>query len=229
MDYNLINDKIIQIFKEFNIHSFPINCLDLVKKFNISLYPYSELDGKLLEYCMKCSDDAYCYKDKIFYNDSISKSRINFSLMHELGHIVLEHGDVHTPQKEQEANYFSSHILAPRMAIHYSHCKNYIHVAKQFNISFEAASIAFDDYRRWHRKAVYKMDSFDKAMYNHFYNEEIKGFAYSIKKCKLCGKELVNTGQDNCPSCRVRVAPRFNTYEEEGFRQAESYWLYGGL
>ncbi len=229
MDYDLINNIIIRIFKEYDIYSFPLDCFNLLKSFNISFYQYSSLSGKLAEYSIKCSNDAYCYKDKIFYNDRVNKNRVNFSLMHELGHIALNHGKIHTLKKEQEANYFASHILAPRMTIHYSGCRNYIDVAKMFNISREAAQYAFDDYRRWHRRAVYRMSSLDKAMYSHFYDEEYKEFVYSRKPCVICGKELINERSKYCSSCFNRLSYIDYAKDNVCFLVAEENWLYGGI
>jgi len=233
MDFQFIDDIILDIYKAHNIFSFPLSCLELLETFELSVYPYSKLDVKLREYCLKMSNDAYCYKDKIFYNDEVNKYRINFSLMHELGHIVLNHGVIHTSQKEQEANYFASHFLAPRIAIHYSECKNYTHVAHKFELSYEAAQYAFDDYRRWHRQATYKMSIIDKSMYSHFFNKEYGGFVHSITNCHFCGDELYNTPEPHCDRCtKMFKLPTFRTNtnkHEDIFYISESNWLYGGL
>ena len=58
-------------------------------------------------------------------------------------------------QNETDANYFASNILAPRIAIHYSECKNANDVSHIFSMSYSAAEIAFDDYRRWRRYVAY--------------------------------------------------------------------------
>ncbi len=189
---------------------------------------YSSQKPRKKEKCLFFSDDAYTLKGTVYYNDEKPIGRIHFSLAHEIGHIALGHKE-RTEEYEKEADIFASYFLAPRIAIHYSRCKNHIQAAKLFGISIEAAQYAFDDYRRWHRKAVYRMDSFDKAMYAHFYNYDIKEFAYSVKKCKLCNEILINTKLEHCDRCHIRVAPRFYTYNDDNFRRAESNWLYGGL
>jgi Zn-dependent peptidase ImmA (M78 family) len=175
------------------------------------------------------SDESMKLHNRIYYNDNMIKGKIRFSIMHELGHIVLEHRDYKNDIYEAEANYFASHMLAPRMAIHYSRCKNYVDVSKRFNISYEAAQYAFDDYRRWHRKAVYKMSPIDKAMYRHFYNDIYKGFVYSIKKCKICGKEKLNDYSSYCDKCYNRVSILEYARNSSAFHAAEEVWLYGGI
>jgi hypothetical protein len=179
---------------------------------------------------MKYSNDALKYRDKICYNDSLPIGRIRFSLMHEMGHIVLNHSENRTHQMEQEANYYASNILAPRMAIHYAKCKNENDVTKLFSLTSEAAQYAFNDYRRWHRQTVYyKMNDFDKAMYEHFHNIDQKCFVFNIKRCAYCDTLIYNSSDFICKNCKT---PR-HTYNNTAFQNhqelllAESNWLYG--
>lgn len=155
--------------------------------------------------CIGYSDDAFREGTSkiIAYNSEKPAGRIRFSLMHELGHHMLEHTG-NTKSNEKEANLFASYILAPRMAIHYAGCKNANDVSHIFNISHEAAENAFDDYRRWHRHVViYKMSKCDKAMYAHFYNAEKKCFIWNKKKCVFCGRTLYNSIADSCSFCTI--------------------------
>ena len=193
------------------------------------LYKYSELSQEKLNKCLLVSDDSMKLLNRIYYNDNMIEGKIRFSIMHELGHMLLGHGDYKNDIFETEANYCSSHILAPRMAIHYSGCKNHVNVAKLFNISFEAAQIAFDDYRRWHRRAAYKMDRIDKVMYSYFYNDEYKGFVYNIKTCRFCGKKLLNEKSDYCESCFNKLSYIDYAKIDKYFFAAENTWLYGGI
>ncbi len=229
MNYESIDEKILDVYKECNIKSFPLDVKTIIKQYKLSCYSYSCQDQKFKEFCFKMSDDAFSWEGLILYNDEIHTNRQTFSLAHELGHYILGHAIKRSSTEEQEANYFASHILAPRMAVHYSRSKNHVHVSRLFNISLEAAEIAFDDYRRWHRKVVYKMNGFDKNMYAHFYNENIKGFAYSIKKCKLCGKELINDKSDYCDHCFNRLSYIDHIKNDKYYNAAENHWLYGGL
>lgn len=177
------------------------------------------------------SDEALKLFNNIYYNDSMPRTRVRFSLAHELGHIVLGHGDYLVPENEAEANYFASCILAPRMAIHYAKCKNENDVAKIFLLSSEAARYAFTDYRRWHRRiAIYKMSSFDKAMYALFYNEDTNGFVYNKKKCAYCESPIYNSHDIACSSCSTsRNAYLQYQQPDEDLIIAEGQWLYGGL
>lgn len=232
MNYLNIKNAILEVFKENEINSFPIDCFDLLKSYGFKIKSYSSQSSKKRQGCFIISNDAFTLKNTVFYNDEMLSGRIRFSLMHELGHHVLNHEAPRTQQHENEANYFASHILAPRMAIHYAKCKNLNDVSKVFEMTHEAADYAFQDYRRWHRHVAYfKMNEFDKALYKHFYNKEYKCFVYSSKACTLCGRKLINYNDESCFS-HTNVY-KFHNWEvdklEKQLLYAEKDWLYGGL
>ncbi len=223
MDYNKIVTATIGVFRKCNVHSFPIDCEDLLKHYGYRLFSYKELrdrNPELYNLSLEYSEDAFrAGAAKIVaYNPDRPHGRIRFSLMHELGHHVLGHTGA-SDQNEKEANAFASHILVPRMAIHYSRCKNANDVARLFDMSFEAADNAFMDYRRWHRNVVmYKMSDTDKAMYAHFYNKEQKCFVWSKQTCCFCGKVLYNSLESHCKICTLPPAPK------EHYQYADRYY-----
>lgn len=243
MDTTHIIKATIKVFKECHVKSFPIDCMNMLEHYGYRVFTYDNLflkNKELFDLCTACSEDAFRDGTNmiIAYNSHNSKGRIRFSLMHELGHHIFEHaGD--SEQNEQEANAFASHILAPRMAIHYSKCKNPEDVLQIFQMSHDAASIAFDDYRRWHRRVVtYKMSYLDKLMYGHFYDSDKDCFLWSIKECDYCGTLLYNTRPDHCEHCivpedtavyRYSYEPPAHNIDMNLFRRLENQWLYGGL
>ena len=218
MNHNFIFQKIIEVYKQYAVRSFPIDCVALIEAAGYRVLSYGTLlekNSELYELCLECSEDAYREpKTKIVaYNQEMPSGRIRFSLAHELGHIILEHPS-NADYYEQEANYFAAHLLAPQMAIHYARCKNESDVASNFDLSEEAARYAFDDYRRWHRNIVShgkKMSPLDREMYHHFYDEKHKAFIWRRGQCYLCGRSMVN-GQwcRFCEASRLRAAM---TYE----------------
>lgn len=231
MNYAHIKFATLNVFKECNVRSFPIDCFQILEFYDLKAHSYKSLPDELKEYCMKYSEDALNYKDKICYNDNLPLGRIRFSLMHELGHVILKHSRKKTRELEQEANLFASNILAPRMAIHYAGCKNQSDVSKLFHMTNEAAQYAFEDYRRWHRWTIYhKMNPFDKAMYSHFYDEKQNKFIYNVKQCAYCGDEICNSMDYICKKCNTpnRYYLQKTTYDTD-LLIAENQWLYGGL
>lgn len=231
MDYEKIKLATLDVYKKCGIKSFPVDCIETLHFYGMKIETYSEQKPIKHKKCLTYSGDAFSLKKKIYYNDSKSTGRIRFSLAHEIGHIALKHKTPGSDEQEDEADCFASYFLAPRMAIHYAKCKNQNDVAKIFNLSQEASQYAFDDYKRWYRWTIYhKMNAFDKAMYQYFYNEEPECFVYSIKKCASCGKEIFNTSSIMCEQCKV---PRrtFISYEQssDDLLIAENHWLYRGL
>ena len=238
MDYNKIVMATIEVFRKCDVHSFPIDCGDLLRHYGYRVITYKELlekNSELYSLCMEYSEDAFqAGASKIIaYNPDRPRGRIRFSLMHEIGHHVLDHART-SGQNEKEANAFASYILAPRMAIHYAKCKNANDVSKIFDMSFVAADNAFIDYRRWHRNVViYKMSAVDKAMYTHFYNKEQKCFIWSKQSCGFCGRVLYNSVESHCKICTLPPAPKEHLYigghyddNERILQRQHLKWLY---
>lgn len=234
MNYSFILSRILSVFEEYEINSFPIDCVDLIKKHGYRVFTYQDLKVKspeLYDICVACSDDAFrdMATKTVAYNTEVPKRRVHFSLAHELGHIVLGHLS-ETKKTEAEANFFASNILAPRMAIHYARCKNEADVARIFEVSCEAAQYAFDDYRRWRRYIVSRrnrMTSLDRAMYYHFYDDTHKKFVYCRKECRHCGKEYVNSEWRICEKCKRIAEIRGNMYDSNNAdMQMLNKWIY---
>lgn len=235
---NKILEATIEVFRECKVKSFPIDCFELLKHYGYRIYTYHELKCKnteLYEMCVGYSDDAFRdgFTKIVAYNEEKPIGRIRFSLMHELGHHVLNHTG-NSKTNEKDANTFASYILAPRMAIHYAKCKNANDVAHLFNLSHEASENAFDDYRRWHRHVIiYKMSQSDKAMYNQFYDENKKCFIWSIKKCDFCGTKLYNSPENHCKICTLPSLRESSCTDDilwednmRRFHAAHLKWLY---
>ena len=150
---------IYSVYKECKITFFPFDCIKILNYYGYKVYKYSELrmiSQELYNLCKMCSNDAFLFKDKklIAYNDEMPYYRIRFSLMHELGHILLKHR-VSSKKNEDEADYFASCILAPRIMIHHLKQTNkYSQVTaddihEYFGISISAANRALIDYHNW--------------------------------------------------------------------------------
>ena len=76
------------------------------------------------------------------------KKRIRFTIMHELGHIFLDHSE-HSELAESEANYFARYSLAPPPLIHMLGIEDYIELSERFNLSKECAFHAMRSYQKW--------------------------------------------------------------------------------
>lgn len=143
--YEYIDESILDTYEAAGICSFPIDVLDLCSKLKIKVRKYSDFPDFLNEY----SDDAFrIYNSKkqefiIVYNDSIESNRVNFSIMHEIGHIQLDHQkrQLTEEMQEAEANTFAQKALAPVGVILKLGLKTDIQISSIFNISLPCARV----------------------------------------------------------------------------------------
>lgn len=155
-----IVEKILDLYKRCHIHSFPVDCTDILKQLNCRVYSYSYLKEHhpaLYSYCSRYSDDGLKYKDVVIYNDNHAKSRIRFTLAHEIGHIILGHTAL-SPHCEQQANAFAANLLAPLPLIYYYHCQSASDISQKFGLSAPAADIAWSDYLKWKHSSHFDAD-----------------------------------------------------------------------
>lgn len=245
MNYKFIDSKILEVFIECDTQSFPLKCEDMLICYGYKVLTYAALREKsreIFELCTALSEDAFTdsINKIIAYNQKIPKGRIRFSLMHELGHIVLKHsGD--SEQNEHEANYFASHILAPRIAVYYAKCKDAKDIHKTFGLTYEAGGYAYDDYEKWFkqvRRKGNKISAIDMGIYKHFYHSLQGKFVWGRKDCVCCNKLMYNTTSDKCDTCDSdydyddkpysRIVKHYYAgCDDINFVIAESRWLYG--
>ena len=173
MDYNFIAKKTLSVYVECDIRSFPIDCFKILRHYNFRIYTYAQLlaaNPRLYEMCRKYSDDAFRYQNIICYNQQSHEKRIRFSLMHELGHYILGHKE-DSDENEDEADYFASCMLAPRIAILKTGCGTAEDIHDQFDVSYAAANRILSDFR--HKKDSGWGKS-DQAISNWLYPPEPK-------------------------------------------------------
>lgn len=153
MNERSIKEIILRVYKECGITTFPVDCFCILENYKYRLYTYSEIrdqNEKLYEICLNYSHDAF--RDGlsriIAYNERMSPLRVRFSLMHELGHILLRHKG-ENPLLEDEANYFASNLLAPRAVIRHHDLKTADQIHDLFALSYQASNLALIDYKRF--------------------------------------------------------------------------------
>ncbi|PGE98887.1 hypothetical protein COF51_06875 [Bacillus pseudomycoides] len=185
-----------------NIHSFPIEPLEIIQKNKWGLISYSdlaEIHGVDIESVIKAyqSKDGYTIYDgqyyTIAYNDTVdSKERIRFTLMHEIGHIIFNHlvdfdatilnrgglTELQYDVLEKEVNSFARNTLCPANLVHELNMNKIIHLQNHFGLSPQAAKF---------RLQILQSDKFkltnrySKKLLAHF-----KDFIYKIKHAKQC-------------------------------------------
>ena len=184
--YEEIKKTISVLIEKYDIKKIPLDVFGLAKKLKINLVKYSQLTeyemNQLEEYGISRNSDGFfalvVKKGKsipyIYYNDKKSVERIRFTILHEIGHYILEHKQ-QSCLAEAEANFFAKYLIAPPILIHRINPSDYMEIAKIFKISEECAWYAFDYYQKW--------------LYHHI-NIGFNYNAYEEKILAICSVEI---------------------------------------
>ncbi|MDO4939251.1 MAG: ImmA/IrrE family metallo-endopeptidase [Lachnospiraceae bacterium] len=155
-NYEFIKGEVIHIFVKYNIKCIPVSGFEIATKMGIVLVPYGGLSTKKLSAAMHESRDGFYIesggKEYIFYNN-IGKNyeRQNMTILHEIGHCVLDHTG-HSKYEEDEANFFAKYAIAPPVLVEKIGAVTPSDIYSSFNISYEAAVYAFDYYLAWKQR-----------------------------------------------------------------------------
>ncbi len=180
------------VYRECDIIDVPIDCQAVIETLGYDLIPYSRLARSKRQACRKISEDAFTAGGTIYYNDTEAfYTRIRFSLMHELGHLLLGH-TVDDPFREQEADTFASWMLVPRVDMELCRVMDAAEVAGRYDISLSAARCVINDYDRWRCHSRYGL----------FRAEEVIAEQLSIETKKARKK-----------ACEARRMIRSNVYK----------------
>lgn len=149
------------IMKE-QINALPLDAIRILEKYVVSINTVGEISEKLCIPRRKVISgkdaDIFFYngKYKVVYNEYIASSaRINWTFMHELGHIYLGHltdfeqasvskddlDDNEYQVLEREANFFASEVLVPQIILNHLGIHYWGYIETMCGISEEAAKI----------------------------------------------------------------------------------------
>lgn len=153
--YEEIKCEVIRMFTEYDVFCVPINGFEIAHKMGVGVYPYTAYPHEKRQKLMQLSEDGFSARmgggqPRIFYNDERSYGRVNHTMMHEIGHIVLDHTE-ESELAEKEAGFFAKYALAPPVLIHKLGLNRPERIAQVFDISFEAACYAYEYYKKWVR------------------------------------------------------------------------------
>lgn len=155
-EYEFIKGEVCHIFVKYKVKCIPVSGFEIASKMKITLIAYSGLSEKKLKKALEVSEDGFFLEEDgheyIFYNDiDRSYERQNWTILHEIGHIVLDHTG-HSDHEEDEANFFAKYAIAPPVLIHKIGATSSYDVYMAFDISMEAAEYAYDYYLTWKRR-----------------------------------------------------------------------------
>lgn len=214
--YEYCNQKACEFLEEFHIKSFPIDVESIIREKKWGLVKYSELmevfqcDRNYVKRCLG-SNDGFTSWDgdnyTISYNDDeILGDRTRFTLMHEIGHIYLNHltdfestkiyrGSLSRAENkvlENEANAFARNVLSPVSMYLTLKNKSTSNVARTFGLTQSAAETRIDFINR-DVELIKTLKLTHKIMlvYHRFMKK---------RKCTTCGAQFFNNYL-YCPIC----------------------------
>lgn len=215
--FNIVLKRVNDFFINENIFHFPIDPFSIIEANNWGVIRYSELAKEhgvdIAEIITALqSEDGYTIYDgvnfTIAYNDTVpSEGRLRFTLMHEIGHIYLNHlidfdetilmRSTLTEHKykvlEQEANTFARNTLAPAAVVQKLNLNTVTDIIDYFNISQQAAKVRLDSLILDLKSFV---GSFQLKHFRNFIHNSL-----NTKYCYRCTHLFSHPSATHCPIC----------------------------
>lgn len=152
--YTKIENTVVDLFIRLKICSYPIDPFVIIRKMGYVLRKYSELSFyERIRLRNKNLDAISCFDPDlqafvICYDDTKFSKRIRFTLMHEVGHILLGHKE-ESELARMMANYFAAYSLAPSPIIDAFNCRDESELADIFVVTDECAYYSYKRYLKW--------------------------------------------------------------------------------
>lgn len=226
--------QVNNLFIHEKVKSFPIDPFYIINNNKWGLVSYSELareQGVTVKDIVAAfqSEDGYTIYDginyTIAYNDTIPViGRIRFTLMHEIGHIYMNHlidfdetillRSTLTETKyrvlENEANTFARNVMAPVMVVKGLNIKYIQEVMKYFLISKAAAKVRLEALTHDYIKLSGQFIRFQREHFHNFVHSTL----YS-KTCLKCKVFFIYENLNFCPNCgnsKLYIGKRGESY-----------------
>lgn len=151
--YEEIKRVIVELFIKYDVKCIPISGFELASKMGIRVIPYSSFQEEKQKLLLKMSEDGFFVEKTdnefyIYYNDNQNYGRINNTILHEIGHIVLDHTE-ESELAEAEVNFFAKYALVPPVLVHKLEINSPDRIAELFDVSIQASYYAFNYYKKW--------------------------------------------------------------------------------
>jgi len=171
--YEEIKEVVAYTLTTGNVREIPICGFKLADELGINYIPYSLLSLKKQSACIQLSEEGFTLDETIYYNDYQIPTRIRFTIMHEIGHIMLDHFE-DDDVAEIEANFFAGYILVPPVLVYALDRTNDIdqdQIKNLFNVSNPVAENTYNYYQKWskYNSSMFGLSKIDTQIYNQFF------------------------------------------------------------
>ena len=170
--YEEIKKIVVDMFVKYNVSCVPVNGFELATKMGIKVIPSSAILESKRWLLLKKSADGFSIEKNIgewyvYYNDKRDYGRINNTIMHEIGHIILDHSE-DSELAEKEVKFFAKYALVPPVLVHKLNLNNPKDIVDIFEVSFEAANYAYSYYKKWLRYGSSEYTGYELTLLNLF-------------------------------------------------------------
>ena len=157
--YEEIKAEVAALYQRCGCDAIPIDPLTIAERLGIVVVRYSSLGEEAEAAALKRSPNGFKFAlerpdgtlaQYIYYNDRHPMGRWRFTLLHEIGHIVLGHLQ-ESEVAEAEAIFFAKFAVAPPSLVHVIRPSDYMDIANAFGLSAECALNSWNYYRGWLR------------------------------------------------------------------------------
>ena len=177
-EYEFIKGEVVHVFQKHQIHCVPVSGFEIAIKMDVKIVPYSTLSKQKRDEALDESEDGFVVEENdgqeyIYYNDiGRSYERQNWTLLHEIGHIVLDHTglEVNKDKEEDEANFFAKYAIAPPVLVYRIGATCAEDIYEAFDVTYEEAVYAFGYYQTWLDGyfIVKRLKDYEKVLWDMF-------------------------------------------------------------
>lgn len=162
------------------VSHLPLSLSQIATYYGIQILSYSDSDQLHTE-----NEDGYSTKLNgrfiIYYNNLKPKTRIRFTIAHELGHCLLGHvmdnaytcrinneTDAYTDPKEVQANVFARDLLMPATVLHDLNVQSPEDIMRICNVSRQSAEIRYKRLLELNKRGMYNKHPLERQVYEQF-------------------------------------------------------------
>lgn len=172
--YEEIKEIVVDTFVKYEVCCVPVNGFELATKMGVKIIPYSAIPESKHWLLLKESEDGFSVEKKpgewyIYYNAKKDYGRINNTIMHEIGHIILDHSE-DSELAEKEVKFFAKYALVPPVLVDKLKLDSPEDIAYIFKVSFEAVYYAYDYYKKWLQYGSTEYTSYERRLLDLFKN-----------------------------------------------------------
>lgn len=172
--YDEIEKKAVDLYVEKQINRLPIDPFSIIKSKGYIAIPFSQIKRPIVTTISSDEEnDAFSFFSPkhntfiIVYDDEKPLIRLRFTLMHEIGHILLGH-KCESELAKKEADYFAAYALAPSPLIFRFTDGETNTIKSIFWISNQCAEICSSRFNNWITYGGCKLKNYEERIINLF-------------------------------------------------------------